>query len=78
MLLLKIAWKEEGKTIKKNQNYYYLKPSEDLTFFPGRRADIYVNDKKIGIMGIIHPEVLSNFRIPLPCSALEICIESFI
>jgi phenylalanyl-tRNA synthetase beta chain len=55
-----------------------LKPSDDATFFEGRRVDIMFNDKKVGVMGIIHPDVLHNFRIPFPCSAFEMFIEPFI
>jgi len=54
-----------------------LKESKDPSFFPGRAADIYLSDQKIGVMGTIHPNVLKNFNISFPCSALEITIEPF-
>jgi len=76
MTSLGVQWREEGKQVE--GNYYYIKPSEDPAFFPGRRADIFFNDSKIGVMGIVHPDVLNNFHIPFPCSALEICVEPFI
>mmetsp|Transcript_13025 Transcript_13025/g.40128 ORF Transcript_13025/g.40128 Transcript_13025/m.40128 type:complete len:611 (+) Transcript_13025:80-1912(+) len=51
---------------------------EDDVLFPGRRADIVVNSSKIGIIGWVHPEVLSNFSLANPCSILEIGIEYFL
>jgi len=77
MLLNRIEWKEQGKPTR-SKNFYYLKPSEDPTFFPGARADVMLNDVKIGVMGIVHPNVLANFEIPFPCSAVEIDIEPFV
>lgn len=50
----------------------------DPTFLESRRVDILVDGKKIGHFGVIHPDVLCNFDIPNPTSALEIDIESFI
>jgi len=76
MLLNRITWREEGKKIQ--GNYYYLMPSDNPTFFPGRRADVIVNEKKIGVIGVLHPDVLTNYGIPFPCAALEISIESFV
>eukprot|EP00466_Bigelowiella_natans_P012459 jgi/Bigna1/85766/estExt_fgenesh1_pg.C_60051 len=54
---------------------YSLRDSSSETFFKGRRADILVDGEVIGTLGILHPEVLSNFGIKSPCSALEINIE---
>jgi len=76
MLLNRVTWREEGKQVQ--GSYYYLKPSEDPTFFPGRRADVLVNDVKIGVLGVLHPDVLTNYAIPFPCAALEISLESFV
>jgi len=72
-----VTWKKEGVPCTAAK-YYYLKPSEDGAFFPGRRADVYLNDKKIGVLGIIHPEVVTNYKIPFACTALEISIEPFL
>jgi len=69
MLLLRVPCK------KQTPNGYYIKPSEDPTFFPGRRADVWLGDKKIAVLGVIHPEVLKNYEIPFPCSALEIDVD---
>lgn len=29
-------------------------------------------------MGVLHPDVLRAFELPLPCSVLEIGLESFV
>ena len=50
----------------------------DETFFPGRCAQVIVNGKPIGIMGVLHPEVVSNFELNLPCAVLELDVEEFL
>jgi len=50
----------------------------DETFFPGRCAQIIANGKPIGIMGVLHPEVVNNFDLNLPCAVLELDIEEFL
>ncbi|KAL2912595.1 phenylalanine--tRNA ligase subunit beta [Polyrhizophydium stewartii] len=57
---------------------FYIRESENATFFPGRRADVYYQGKIIGTFGIVHPEVLAHFDITFPCSALEINVEPFL
>ncbi|KAJ4837850.1 hypothetical protein Tsubulata_001665 [Turnera subulata] len=47
-------------------------------FLPGRQASIIYKGKRIGIFGIVHPQVLSNFDISDPCSFLELDIELFL
>lgn len=75
----KSAEKEKEPKQKKYRGSYALGKSEDASFFPGRRADIIVNGKqKIGVMGIIHPEVLKAFEITYPVSALELDLEVFL
>ncbi|KAF5752703.1 putative phenylalanyl-tRNA synthetase beta chain [Tripterygium wilfordii] len=56
---------------------YYIKRSDAPEFLQGRQASIIYKGKCIGIFGIVHPEVLSNFGIPDPCSHLELDIEFF-
>jgi phenylalanyl-tRNA synthetase beta chain len=61
--------------------FYYLSleprlsPVEDPRFIPGRAADISVNGRSVGIMGEIHPEVLSNWGIETPCAAVELRLD---
>ncbi len=48
------------------------KPVEHPSFIPGRVAEIYYGDRKIGYIGEIHPEVLTNFQIIMPVAGFEI------
>ncbi|OMO95854.1 Phenylalanyl-tRNA synthetase, class IIc, beta subunit, archae/euk cytosolic [Corchorus capsularis] len=57
---------------------YYIQLSDEPEFLSGRQAKIIYKGSRIGIFGIVHPEVLNNFDIPDPCSFLEIYIENFL
>uniref|UniRef100_A0A0D6R1C8 phenylalanine--tRNA ligase n=1 Tax=Araucaria cunninghamii TaxID=56994 RepID=A0A0D6R1C8_ARACU len=57
---------------------YYIRPSHEPEFFPGRQASIIFKGKTIGVFGIVHPEVLARFDIPDPCSVVEMSIEPFL
>lgn len=50
----------------------------DEAFFEGRRANIVYGGKEIGALGWVHPEVLANFSLSYPCSAMELDLEAFI
>ncbi|KAL6007385.1 hypothetical protein ACLOJK_032882 [Asimina triloba] len=43
---------------------YYIRPSHEPEFFPGRQASIIFKGKRIGVFGIVHPE--ESFQILLP------------
>jgi phenylalanyl-tRNA synthetase beta chain len=72
LLRIPVDVKKEGK------KGYYILPFDSPTFFPKRCANIYLNGKNIGIMGIVHPNVLNNFELPFATSILEITIEPFV
>ena len=61
--------------------FYYLSleprlfPLEDPRFIPGRAAEIKVNGRRIGIMGEVHPRVLANWGIEMPCAAVELRLD---
>uniref|UniRef100_A0A8C9UB87 Phenylalanine--tRNA ligase beta subunit n=1 Tax=Scleropages formosus TaxID=113540 RepID=A0A8C9UB87_SCLFO len=57
---------------------YRIQSASDATYFPGRCAEIFVRDKSIGRLGVLHPDVISRFEITMPCSALDIDIEHFL
>eukprot|EP00933_Yihiella_yeosuensis_P030614 TRINITY_DN24237_c0_g1_i1.p1 TRINITY_DN24237_c0_g1~~TRINITY_DN24237_c0_g1_i1.p1 ORF type:complete len:629 (-),score=136.45 TRINITY_DN24237_c0_g1_i1:88-1974(-) len=59
---------------------FTLQPSNDPAFFPGMQAYVVVDNVNIGIVGELHPEVLSNkgFDINMPTSALELNVEPFL
>lgn len=51
---------------------YSLSESEDPRFIPGRAAEIRVQGEKAGVFGELHPQVLENWNIQMPCTAAEI------
>ena len=54
---------------------YKLQEAEDPLFFPKRGANVILNKKVIGSIGVIHPEVLSNFHIKYPVTCLELALD---
>lgn len=50
---------------------YALKESEDPIFFPKRGAEIILGGKSIGIIGVLHPEVLEKFNLKYPVTCFE-------
>lgn len=66
----------KGEEVKgDNRRVYEIRPSEDPAFFPKRRADIFIDNVKAGVFGIVHPGVLENFKLGYPCSVMEIDLE---
>lgn len=57
---------------------YWLEPEEDPTFFPKRCASVILSGKKIGRLGVLHPDVITKFELTMPCSSVEINIEPFL
>ncbi|WP_406661306.1 phenylalanine--tRNA ligase subunit beta [Methanolobus sp. ZRKC3] len=51
---------------------YEVVVSDDPAFMEGRRADIIVNGKKIGVMGEFFPQVIVNFGLGQPVLGFEI------
>ncbi|XP_029302793.1 phenylalanine--tRNA ligase beta subunit [Cottoperca gobio] len=57
---------------------YHIQAADDSTFFPGRCAEIFVRGKRVGRLGVLHPDVINRFELTMPCSALEMDIEPFL
>jgi phenylalanyl-tRNA synthetase beta chain len=55
---------------------YELEKVEHPSFIQGRAANLMINKKKVGIMGEISPGVITNFRIPMPVSAMELDLKA--
>ena len=55
---------------------YIVKEADDPRFIAGRQAQIMANGKAIGIFGEVHPSVLENWEITVPCVAGEIDVEA--
>jgi phenylalanyl-tRNA synthetase beta chain len=45
---------------------------EDDAFIDGRRGEIVVDGKRVGVFGEIHPEVLESFELTMPVVAFEV------
>lgn len=56
---------------------YSWQPSELPEFFPGRQAEVMYGGIVVGSFGVVHPEVLDNFEMAFPVSALELNLEPF-
>lgn len=54
---------------------YEMVESDEATFFPGRQARVARGGKDVGVLGIVHPDVLQKFDIVNPCSILELDLE---
>jgi phenylalanyl-tRNA synthetase beta chain len=51
-----------------------LSESEDGAFLAGRRADIKVEDERIGVFGELHPAVILNFGLVHPVVGFEVAV----
>ncbi|CAF0954805.1 unnamed protein product [Adineta ricciae] len=75
MTLVKIPYNESQSG---NEGYYLNNQYEDSAFFPGSYAQVIVKGQNVGVIGVLHPNVIEQFGLKVPCSALEINIEPFV
>ncbi|MBQ3799282.1 MAG: phenylalanine--tRNA ligase subunit beta, partial [Treponema sp.] len=54
---------------------YEVREADDPRFIPGRQAEVIVSGKVAGIFGELHPQVLENWQISVPCTAGELDLE---
>ena len=54
---------------------YKLEELDDPRFIPGRGARVTVKGKTAGFFGEIHPAVLANWNIQMPCTAGELDLD---
>jgi phenylalanyl-tRNA synthetase beta chain len=57
---------------------YVLEESKHNSFIEGRAGKVIVNKKEIGVVGEIHPQVLTNLGLNYPVAAFEINLNSLI
>lgn len=60
---------------------YSVGASDDPVFFPGMGAQVILHyddgsEKVIGVLGVVHPEVLAHYEISYPCSVTELDVEA--
>lgn len=58
-----------------NISKYRVLPSNHESFHPGRTAELLINNKRIGYLGEIHPDVLDNYDIPSRVYIAELDFE---
>ncbi|MCS7113819.1 MAG: phenylalanine--tRNA ligase subunit beta [Nitrososphaerota archaeon] len=57
---------------------WQIKETKHPSFLEGRTAAIITKNRRVGVLGEIHPEVLNKFEIENPTAALEIDLEPLI
>lgn len=57
---------------------YEVRESNDPRFIPGRQAAIIIKGKEVGVFGEIHPQVLENWQIEVPCFGGELDLEELL
>jgi len=55
---------------------YAFKLTEEPTFHPGRNAELMLKNKRIGILGEAHPDVLANYELPYKAYLFELDLET--
>ncbi|MFX1306439.1 MAG: phenylalanine--tRNA ligase subunit beta [Promethearchaeota archaeon] len=56
---------------------YEIKHTKNSSYIEGRNGSIYLKGEKIGDIGEIHPDVLVNFKLEYPVTALELNLQHF-
>lgn len=54
---------------------YLLEEIDDPRFVPGRGASIVVGGKAVGELGEIHPQIIENWGLQVPCVGCEIDLD---
>ena len=54
---------------------YLIKPADHPSFISGRCGAVFVQGKKAGIIGEIHPQVLNNWNLIRPAAAFELNLD---
>jgi phenylalanyl-tRNA synthetase beta chain len=57
---------------------YAVEPSKAPHFIAGRSANVLFKGAKIGVFGEIHPQVLENWGVTMPCVAAELDLDALI
>jgi phenylalanyl-tRNA synthetase beta chain len=57
---------------------YEVEESADPRFIPGRAAAILFKGKQAGVFGELHPELLENWGVTMPCATAEIDLEALL
>lgn len=52
-----------------------IKEAGYSSFMEGRSGDIFVSDKKVGVIGELHPQVITNWQMVMPIVCFELDLE---
>jgi phenylalanyl-tRNA synthetase beta chain len=65
---------------KSKRRPFRIEASEDPSFFPGMQGNIICDGVVIGVVGVLHPEVVNSkgFDINMPTTAFELNLELFL
>jgi len=55
---------------------YQLEPVSHPSFIAGRLGKIVIGGRDLGLIGELHPQVLQNWQIAMPCTAFELDLDS--
>ncbi len=70
----------DRKRVARSGVVYCIRPASDPLFFPGMGAEIVLVrdglEQVIGVLGVVHPEVLTNFDIAYPCTVVELDVDA--
>lgn len=84
MQTFRTGWLADYGSKSSSRGFWIEEDSSVATFFPGRGAKVMFRSqeggepKKIGHLGVLHPEVMSNFDIPYAASYVELNAEVFL
>ena len=57
---------------------YQLEPAIHPSFLEGRVGKIVYEGHDLGLIGELHPQVLENWDIPMPCSVFEVALDALV
>lgn len=83
MQLLQVPWLEWDRhrtapLTPAETTRYRLRAAQDPTYLEGRCAEVLLGERRVGLLGVLHPDVVTGFSLNLPCSALELNLEPFV
>lgn len=77
MKMLEVPFNKDG--LQADKKAFWLLPSQDpLMFGELGAADIIFKGHRVGVLGVVHPEVLHNYELKKPVGALELSLHPFL
>ena len=61
-----------GAVQNRDYNLKEHKEDEDKKYFNKRGANVMLSGKKVGTIGVLHPEVMDHFQLKNPVSVMEL------